>query len=100
MIGGLLVGRETVDVPCTIDVEHTPDSLHAYVDLQGVEVGPGDEVVVHGAPVDVGFGEHVVCQGRATVTRAGWLDRMWTQLTGHLELTELYEVSFTDTRRL
>ncbi len=95
-----LLAGPTLHVPCTIDVEHTADSLHAHVELQGCEVEPGDTVVVHGAPTDVPFGQKVFCHGRATVTRAGLLDRLWTQLTAHLELTELYEVSFSHRRRL
>jgi len=31
---------------------------------------------------------------RATVTRAGLIDRLWTQAIGLFELTELYEVGF------
>lgn len=91
-------GRRTLEVPCTIEVEHTPRSLHAHVDLEGVEVGPGDTVLVHDAPVEVGFGERVVCRSHATVVLAGTLERVWTQLTAFLELTELYEVSFTPKR--
>ena len=88
----------SIEVPCSVDIEHTPDSLHAYVDLEGIEVGPGDKVTVHGAPTDVGFGEKVVCQRTATVVRAGPLRRAWTRLTAFFELTELYEVSFTPRR--
>ena len=94
------LGRRTVDVPCTIEVEHTPRSLHAHVDLDGLEVGPGDSVLVHDAPTDVGFGEAVVRRSHATVVLAGSLERLWTQLTAFLELTELYEVSFTPRRIL
>lgn len=92
--------RRTVRVPCTVDVEHTPESLHAHVDLDGIEVGPGDTVLVHGAPAHVDFGERLHCDAHATVIRAGWLERLWTRLTAHLELTELYEVSFSPRRRL
>lgn len=88
----------TVEVPCTVDIEHSPDSLHAYVDLEGIDVGPGDEVIVHGAPTDVGFGEHGVWRCRATVRRAGPLGRFWAHVEGYLELTELYEVSFSPGR--
>ncbi len=50
--------RRAIDVPCTIEVEHTFDSLHAHVDLDGdVEIEPGDEVQVHGEPIRVPFGE-------------------------------------------
>jgi hypothetical protein len=99
VIGAWLVGRRTVEVPCTVDVEHSFDSLHAYVDLEGVEVGPGDEVLVHDAPTEVPYGERVVCQRRATVVRAGPLERAWTRLVaGRLELAELYEVGFSSWR--
>lgn len=99
MIGAWMIGRRTVDVPCTVDIEHTEDSFHAYVELDGVEVGPGDEVLVHNAPTDIGFGDRIVCQRRATVVQAGPLERWWTRLSARLELTELYEVSFSSWRR-
>ncbi|CAA9362682.1 MAG: Uncharacterized protein RPC_1322, partial [uncultured Microvirga sp.] len=86
-------GRQTVDVPCTVEIEHSFDSLHAYVDLEGIEVGPGDEVVVHDAPTEVPYGERIVVRRRATVVRAGPLGRLWAHIEGYLELTELYEVS-------
>jgi hypothetical protein len=98
MIGAMLLGRSTVEVRCTVDIEHSFDSLHAYVELHGIEVGPGDEVLVHDAPTEVAFGDRLVCERRATVTRAGWLDRLWTRLTARLELTELYEVGFSSWR--
>lgn len=94
-----ILGRQKVEVPCTIDIERSFDSFHAYVELQGVEVGPGDEVLVHGAPTEIGWGEHLVCERTATVTRAGLFDRLWTKLTARLELTELYEVGFSDWRK-
>ena len=87
-----------VEVACRVEVEHTHDSLHAHVDLEGIEVGPGDEVTVHDAPVDVGFGERVVCRRTATVVRAGPMGRLWTRVTAFFELTELYEVSFSPRR--
>ena len=90
--------RTTFEVPCTVDVEHTPESLHAYVELQGCEVEPGDSVLVHGAPTHVPFGERVVVQCRASVTRANRLDRALTKVGAYLELTELYEVGFSEGR--
>jgi hypothetical protein len=89
--------RETT-VPCTIDLEQSPDSLHAYVDLDGIVVGPGDEVIVHDAPTSIAFGEHSIIERTATVRRAGPLQRLWAHIEGYLELTELYEVSFSDGR--
>lgn len=91
-------GRRTVEVPCTIEIEHTQASLHAHVDLEGIEVGPGDTVLVHDAPTEVGFGEKVTCRRQATVELAGWAERLWTKATAFLELTELYEVSFSPRR--
>jgi hypothetical protein len=96
MIGALIGGRRTVEVPCTVDVEHSFDSLHAYVDLDGIEVGPGDEVLVHGAPTEVPYGERVVVRRSATVLQAGPLGRLWTRLAARFELTDLYEVGFSD----
>ena len=93
MITWLMKGP-TVEVPCTVDIEHTNDSLHAYVDLDGIEVGPGDKVTVFGAPLNVQFGEKVVRQCRARVERASLAAQMLTRLGGYLELTELYEVGF------
>lgn len=98
MIAGWLSGGRTLDVPCTVDLENSFDSFHAYVYLEGIEVGPGDEVLVHDAPTVVGYGERLVCERRATVTKAGWLDRFWTRLSARLELTELYEVGFQSWR--
>jgi len=91
-------GRTKLTVPCTVDVEHTHERLHAHVDLDGVILGPGDEVQVHGAPTHVSFGEHVIRRCTATITRAGWLEATFTRMMGHTELTELYEVGFSDGR--
>jgi hypothetical protein len=92
------IAGDRIDVPCRLDIAQLPETLHAHVELEGVAVGPGDEVLVHGAPIDVGYGQHIVCNRRATVRRAGWLSRLWTRLTSRFELTLLYEVSFTPDR--
>lgn len=91
-----LFSRSTVEVPCTIDLEQSPDSLHAYVDLEGVAIGPGDEVLVHDAPNGIGFGERAVVRRSATVRRAGPWQKLRARLEGYMELTELYEVSFSE----
>ncbi len=96
-----LNGRRSVEVPCTVEIEQTPESLHAHVVLDATfEIEPGDAVQVHDAPTSVPYGERLVVRRTATVTRAGRLERLWTKLAGHLELTELYEVSFSERRRL
>jgi len=86
--------RRRFEVPCFVDIEQTPDSLHAHVIPQGVEIRPGDTVLVHGAPSRVAYGERLHLQCSATVTRAGALGRMWAQLGGLRELVALYEVGF------
>ena len=86
---------KAIRVPCTIDVANTVESLHAHVELHGIDVGPGDGVLVHGAPVHVARGERVVCDGTATVTRAGRLRALWTRMTSRFELALLYEVGFS-----
>ncbi len=94
-------GSHTVTVPCTVELENTPESLHAHVTLDaGFDIEPGDEVQVHDAPTEVPYGERLTVRRTATVTRAGALERAWTKLIAHLELTELYEVSFSERRTL
>jgi hypothetical protein len=94
-----IVGR-SFEVPCTIEIEHTLESLHAYVELDGVDILPGDVVRVHDAPSIVPFGERIVRRSHATVTRAGVLARTVAHIKGYLELTELYEVGFSNGRAL
>jgi uncharacterized Zn finger protein len=87
------------DVGCTIEIEQTGESLHAHVSLDNdVEIRPGDEVTIHGAPIRVTFGDCLSLRRTATVVRAGALRRLMTHVAGYLELTELYEVSFSDGR--
>jgi len=91
--------RETFDVPCTVEIEQTSETFHAHVVLDGdVQIQPGDEVMVHNAPTHVEFGERVVLRRIATVKRGTALDRLRARIEGYLELTELYEVSFSDGR--
>ncbi len=100
MIGGRLFRQTVDDVPCTVTVIHSNESLEAHVDLQGVQVSAGDQVLVHGAPTDIAFGEQVMCRRTATIIRGGWLDRVWAHWRGAIEITELYDLSFTSRRRL
>lgn len=88
------------EVPCTVRVSHTFDELSADVDLGDVDVFPGDRVRVHGDAIVAGFGEVLEVERRATVTRASWLDRLWTRLTGDFECLSLLEVSFSERRSL
>jgi hypothetical protein len=57
-------------------------------------------VLVQNAPTVVPYGERILVRRTAVVTRASGLERAWTRLAGMMELTELYDVSFTERRRL
>ncbi len=82
------------DVPCLVDIEQTPESLHAHAIPEGVDIRPGDSVLVHGAPSHIGYGERMQIECTATVTRASVFGRFWTYLTAPFELVELFEVGF------
>ena len=91
------MSRRTEQVPCIIEVENTFESLHAHVKLEGgVTINPGDEVLVHGAPVEVPYGEKRTFSRMATIERASLLERLWTRATGDLEFMELCEFSFSE----
>jgi len=96
-----LFRRQRFEFPCTVEIEHTQKSLHAHVEIDAdFLVEPGDEVLVRDAPTEVPYGQRILVRRTAIVTRAGALERAWTRLSGMFELTELYDVSFTERRRL
>lgn len=96
-----LLSRERIDTPCTIEISHTFESLHAHVVLDGdIRIRPGDEVLVHGEEVAVPYGQVVSFRRQATITRATLAERLWTRLTGDLEFMELCEFSFSGETRL
>jgi hypothetical protein len=89
------------DVYCTVRVSHTFENLSAHVELEGnLPIGPGDQVLVHGQAISPRYGEVQVERRLATVTRASWLERTWTRLTGDLDVLSLLDVSFTDRKTL
>lgn len=89
--------RTSFETACRVEVEHSDQFLCAHVVLANdYPIGPGDRVRVHGAPITVNFGERLVVERTATVERAGTLERLWTKFAAHFELTELYEVSFSN----
>ncbi len=91
-----LFTRTRLDTQCTIEIEHTFDNLHAHVELDGdIPLGPGDQVKVHGEAVKLPFGERLVLRRPVTVWKATPLERLWTKLKAQLELTELYEITFS-----
>ena len=93
--------RHSFEAPCIVEIERSAETLHAHVVLdKDVDIQPGDEVIVHDAPGEAAFGEKIVVRRTATITRAGLPERMWTRLAGNFALFELYDVSFTERRRL
>lgn len=96
-----LLTKETEVAPCTVEVSHRFESLHAHVRFDnGAVVHPGDEVLVEGPPVMAPYGEIVVEQRQAKITRASKLERLWTRMTGDFEFMELCEFSFSEEAKL
>jgi hypothetical protein len=83
-----------LNVPCFVDIEQSPDSLHAHAIPENIEIRPGDCVQVHGAPSRIPYGGRIQFETRATVTRANAVIRAWTLIRAPLELLELFEVGF------
>lgn len=101
MLKRLFGSRETIEVPCTVEVEHTFESLAAHVVLDyDIVIEPGDEVKVHGEEIRVPYGERATFRRDATVVRAGPVERLWTRLTGDTEFMELCEFSFSERTKL
>lgn len=92
-----LVARTREDVPCTVEINNTFEELGAHVRFNnGVTVRPGDEVLVHGAPISIPYGERATFEREATITRASAIERAWTRATGDFEFMELCEFSFSE----
>ena len=92
-----LFTRRKEEVPCTVEISNTFESLGAHLRFDdGITVQPGDEVMVHGAPVAVPYGQNESFRRTATITRASALERAWTRATGDLEFMELCEFSFSE----
>ena len=88
------MSKRCIEVPCTVEIEQTPQYFYAYVSHDDVQVGPGDRVLVHDAPSHIPFGEHVTLQTTATIIKANAFGRFCAHVTGLLSLVELYEVGF------
>ncbi|WP_425083079.1 hypothetical protein [Ruegeria profundi] len=92
-----LLTKDFERAPCTVEVSHKFESLHAHVRFDnGAVIYPGDEVQVKGPEIMAPFGEIVVEQREATIIRASLLERLWTRLTGDFEVMELCEFSFSE----
>ena len=83
--------------PCTVEVSHKFESLHAHVRFNnGAIIYPGDEVQVQGPEIMAPFGEIVRENRDAIILRARFLERLWTKAFGDFEVMELCEFSFSE----
>ncbi|MEK9641589.1 MAG: hypothetical protein VW122_03345 [Paracoccaceae bacterium] len=93
--------REIEKAPCTVEISHKFESLHAHVRLNnGMVIEPGDTVQVQGPEIMAPFGEIVREDREAIIIRASGLERRWTRLTGDFEVMELCEFSFSEEVKL
>jgi uncharacterized Zn finger protein len=91
------ITRTKEQAPCEVTISHRFEELSAHVKfLNGAVVNPGDSVLVHGAEIMAPYGELVVEERIATITRASKLEQLWTRATGDFEFMELCEFSFSD----
>ena len=89
--------RTKEHAPCTVEISHKFESLHAHVRLNnGAVIHPGDEVQVQGPEIMAPFGEIVTEERDAIILRASTVERLWTKATGDLEVMELCEFSFSE----
>ncbi|MAM62915.1 hypothetical protein [Maritimibacter sp. UBA3975] len=89
--------KDIEHAPCTVEVSHCFESLHAHVRFDnGATINPGDEVRVSGPEILAPFGEIVREAREATIIRASRLEQIWTRLTGDVEVMELCEFSFSE----
>ena len=96
-----LLTKEVERHPCTVEVSHCFDSLHAHVKFNdGAVVNPGDEVIVKGPEIMAPYGEIVREDREAIIYRASKLEQLWTRMTGDLEFMELCEFSFSEEVKL
>jgi hypothetical protein len=92
-----LITRTKETAPCEVTISHRFEELSAHVKfLNGAVVNPGDSVLVHGSEIMAPYGELVVEERTATITRASWIEAQWTRWTGDFEFMELCEFSFSE----
>jgi hypothetical protein len=96
-----LLTKEIERAPCTVEISHCFESLHAHVRFNnGAVIYPGDEVKVQGPEIMAPFGEVVSEDREAVIVRASKLEQLWTRLTGDFEVMELCEFSFSEEVKL
>ena len=85
---------QTMIVPCRVTIGQTAESLHAHMELDAIDINPGDIVrLIQAAPTSVSRDE-TVYQAHVSVERAGFLARMLTRVAGFFSILELIEVGF------
>lgn len=91
------ITREREQAPCTVEISHCFESLHAHVRFDnGAVIHPGDSVLVHGAEIMAPYGEVISESRTATITRASAVERLWTRMTGDFDFMEICEFSFSE----
>lgn len=76
-----LLKKEVEHAPCTVEISHKFESLHAHVRFNnGAVIYPGDEVQVQGPEIMAPFGEIVSEEREAKIIRASRLEQLWTRL--------------------
>ena len=96
-----LFSKEIERAPCTVEISHKFESLHAHVRFNnGAIVELGDEVQVQGPEIMAPFGEIVREDREAIILRASAVERLWTRLFRDLEVMELCEFSFSEEVKL
>jgi uncharacterized Zn finger protein len=92
-----LLTKDIEKAPCTVEISHCFESLHAHVRFNnGAVIYPGDEVKVQGPEIMAPFGEVVTEDREAIIVRASKLEQLWTRWTGDFEVMELCEFSFSE----
>lgn len=93
-LGAWYMWRRTLQVPCQVDLEATPEHFHAHVELQGAVPNEGDEVLVDNMPSRIPLGEARTFASQATIERASLPRRLMQRVIGRTQITELYDVGF------
>ena len=92
-----LLTKDVERAPCTVEISHKFESLHAHVRFNnGAVIYPGDEVQVKGPEIMAPFGEVVSEDREAVIIRASKLEQLWPRLTGAFEVMELCDFSFSE----
>jgi hypothetical protein len=82
----------------SLEMANTWEDLYAHVELEGVDIGPGDAVKLHQVPYDLPYGQVRHVSGKASYFKASAFKRWFITTFSRFEITMLYEVSFSSTR--